>query len=144
MELTDLSREDLIIVSTMLVNGLTIEEVEKKFIPNTMQNIVETIHGLACRMPHHQADYNRCTFYEETSYESGCKLKWLGIALKIKEDYEVTDTELLKTIGYAYKIEGLIKQLTINQSTVVESILRDLLLLTCAIPTDLPIDSPEH
>lgn len=127
MDLTTLSKEDLIEVSTALIQGKTLEEVERIFISINMRGLVESMHTLLCRQKHHESE--DCTFYEEIGYNALVKKKWLESTLLLMKKFDIDEQTLGKAMSYAYKIEGLLRALLSKEEEKVGDTTKYLLLL---------------
>jgi hypothetical protein len=127
MELTQLSKEDLLIVSTMLINGKSIEEVEAKFLPQSTRTVIDNLHSLICTKRHHGTE--DCLYYEEKEYDEKYRKEWLALVNKTKDKFQVSDETLTNAIAAIWKIEAIIDQ--VDEKEGVGLLIRNLLLLMC-------------
>ncbi len=102
MDLSKLSRDDLVIVSTMLMEGYKLEEVENTFVPTTMRDIVYNLHTLLCNKDHSEGG---CSFYLDTSYTKAAK-EWLGKASEIMKKFNVNEDDMLAALATAYELDS--------------------------------------
>lgn len=129
MNLQELSREDLLIVSNMLIEGSTIEEIEAKFISANTRALVDNLHLLLCNKPHSDGSEDCCKYHEEDSYfaeSKGCYLKILG---KLIDDTEIDESELAIALSFMFAISGVVRNKLIGQSEGVARLVQKLLPL---------------
>ena len=127
MDLTNLSREDLIIITTKIIGGKSLEEIEKEFISQEMRISVDSFHTLMCREDHLEKG-SGCSFYFETAYEEPCRARWVEYAKQIMIDCKASLSEFKTGIGKMFMIQGFIEKTIDRESLAVARVIYSTLL----------------
>ena len=112
MDLELLSRDDLLEVSRLLLEGKTKEEVENILIPHQIKSTTNMLHTIACHEPHGEGF--GCAYYQEIEYTEPCKAKWLAITRELLEI--ATIEELHNAIALASRAIMLVSNNAVGPS----------------------------
>lgn len=124
MDLATLSKEDLLIVTSMLLEGKTMEDVEKKFVSAQTRTIIDNLHSLLCRRGHGEGG---CRYHFDQDFEMPDRKKWFDLAQQLTTEYGSEDN-LRKALAFTFKIISQIKVITgYDTSGEAEPIVIDLL-----------------
>ena len=107
MDLTKLSKEDLILVTAMLIQGTPMAEIELKFISQNMRSIVDNLHSLLCQDAH--TEESICKYYTSTEYDKEPRSNWLLYAADLMKSFETDEDSLRSTLVYAFRVIGFTK-----------------------------------
>ena len=106
MDLNSLSKEDLLIVTSMLLEGKTMEDIKAKFVPTQLQSLVHNVHTLLCNDLHIEGG---CQFHIEKSFEEPERKKWLAVTNRLIEAYSLTEEDMKNALAISFKITSDLK-----------------------------------
>jgi len=115
MNLQQYSKDDLVKISELLIAGQTMEEIEKKIIPNDIKIATEVMHAMFCR--------TECQFDKEEDYTCPEKKFWLTKVMSLTEDYETTGRHILAALSCI----GAIEYKIIKESPEIRPLIRALI-----------------
>lgn len=101
-DLNSLEKEDLVLVSTRLIQGERLEDI--KIIPVRVRDIVTSLHLLYCRKDH---DNKECLFYDVGAFNSVDHIHWAAVYHSILDMFQIDDRILSLAISYIWDIEKI-------------------------------------
>lgn len=104
-DLNTLEKEDLMLVSTRLIQGEKLENID--IIPMRVRDIINSLHLLYCRKDHDSAE---CFFYNDLTFSSPDHKHWAAVYSSIMEMFQIDNITLARAISYIWDIEKLKKE----------------------------------
>ncbi len=136
MDLSKLSKDDLVIVSTMLMEGYKVEDIEASLVPESIRDITYNLHLFLCDKNHDEGD---CDFYTDPTYAKSGK-EWADMVRTIMEKYKASEDNMLAALALSFEIYD-----KISKRGVIGIVTRHLLhtLFEKQLSTYLPTDSDQ-
>jgi hypothetical protein len=101
MELEDLSREDLLILTRSIMCGSTPAEAIAALIPERHRDTIIALHTILCSQPHNA---DGCQFYNEQNWTDHFHSYWIGLVGKILSKFDIDITQLSKMLPYLIEV----------------------------------------
>jgi hypothetical protein len=121
-DLNSLEKEDLVLVSTRLIQGERLEDI--KIIPVRVRDIVTSLHLLYCSKDH---DNKECLFYEDETFSSVDHIHWTAVYHSILDMFQIDNRILSLALSYIWDIEKIKREARKDIGEKAEALLSYLL-----------------
>lgn len=104
MELEDLSREDLLILTRSIMCGSTPAEAIAALIPEKNRDTIIALHTILCSQTHNA---DGCQFYAEQNWTDHYHSYWIGMVGKMLNKFDIEIGQLHKILSYLVEVTAI-------------------------------------
>jgi hypothetical protein len=108
MELSQLSKHDLVTILKTVEAGASIEDALKEFVPSSIGDIINVLHSIYCKEKHTGLEgESYCGYYDETLWTDSDHAKWLALMNRVIKKCDCDMKVIEDVFSYLTRIESI-------------------------------------